>query len=98
MYRTTNTTESFISLGEKLQSHGWKRLSWQDKRRVVADINRVAPFIRQGQHAILCEVFALEYKAVTRRPAGKALLEEKIRQARLAKRRENAAKLNTEWD
>jgi len=86
-----------ISLGEKLQSHGWKRLSLQDKKRVVTNIDRVAPFIRPTQHAILCEVFSLEYKEVARRPAGKAILEEKIRQAQLARRRENGAKLNLEW-
>jgi hypothetical protein len=97
MYRTTNTTESMLSLGEKLQSHGWKRLSLQDKKRVVTNINRVAAFIRPIQHAILCEVFALEYKEVPRRPAGKTMLEDKIRQAQLARRRANAAKLNLEW-
>jgi hypothetical protein len=96
MYRTTNTTESIISLGEKLRSHGWNRLNRQDKRRIIANINSVAPFIRESQHVILCEVFSLEYKCTARRLVGKSKLEEKIRQAQLTRRRESASKLNCE--
>jgi len=97
MYRTTNTTESLISLGEKLQSHGWSRLTKGEKQRIVQNIDAAAPFIRQAQHMVLCEVFTLDYKEVHRRPAGKTALEVKLRSAQLARRRAHAIRLNLEW-
>lgn len=94
MFRTSQSTNHWQGLGEKLSSNGWKRLTQKEKQLVVSNLENVAPFILPHQLKALCHTFQCKVPKVQLRSTGKQQLAEKIKASLIIKRKNTAHSMN----
>lgn len=95
MFRTANSTNYPQSLGEKLKSFGWKKLSKAEKQQILQNFTEVAPFILPLQVRAISTILNIEVPKVKFRNTEKETLAQKIKDSLDVKRREEARKFNT---
>lgn len=98
MFRTSQSTKHWIGLGDKLASQGWKRLTREEKKSVVSNLEEVGPFIKPEQLKALCHILECKIPDVQPRNTGKRQLSEKIKASTIAKRIRTAHIMNLELE